>query len=66
MKWQGRRGSRNIEDRRRMSAGKTAGVGGIGALVIVLIGAFMGVDVSSLLNNPPCRAGRSSQGRAVS
>ncbi len=52
MKWQGRRGSRNIEDRRRMGVGKTAGIGGIGALVIVLIGAFMGVDVSSLLNNP--------------
>ncbi len=52
MKWQGRRGSRNIEDRRRMSGGKVAGVGGIGALVIVLIGAFMGVDVSSLLNSP--------------
>lgn len=52
MKWQGRRGSRNIEDRRRMSAGKAAGAGGIGALVIVLIGAFMGVDVRSLLNNP--------------
>ena len=51
MKWQGRRGSRNIEDRRRMSAGKTAGIGGIGALVIVVIGALMGVDVSSLLSN---------------
>ena len=35
-----------------MSGGKVAGVGGIGALVIVLIGAFMGVDVSSLLNSP--------------
>ena len=50
MKWQGRRGSRNIEDRRRLSAGKTAGIGGVGALVIVVIGALMGVDVSSLLS----------------
>ena len=58
MKWQGRRGSRNIEDRRRMSVGKTAGVGGIGALIIVLIGAFMGVDVSSLLNNPAMSGGQ--------
>jgi predicted metalloprotease len=40
-----------------MSAGKTAGIGGIGALVIVLIGAFMGVDVSSLLNNPAMSGG---------
>ena len=62
MKWQGRRGSRNIEDRRRMSVGKTAGVGGIGALVIVLIGAFMGVDVSSLLNNPAMTGGQIQTG----
>jgi len=62
MKWQGRRGSRNIEDRRRMSVGKTAGVGGIGALVIVLIGAFMGVDVSSLLNNPAISGGQIQAG----
>lgn len=59
MKWQGRRGSRNIEDRRRMSRGKTASIGGVGALVIVLIGALMGVDVSSLLNDP--NAGGASQ-----
>ncbi len=52
MKWQGRRGSRNIEDRRRMSAGKTAGVGGVGMLVILVVGALMDVDVSSLLTNP--------------
>ena len=49
MKWQGRRGSRNIEDRRKMGRAKTAGVGGIGALIIIVIGAFMGVDVSSFL-----------------
>lgn len=49
MKWQGRRGSRNIEDRRKMGKAKTAGVGGIGALIIIVIGAFMGVDVSSFL-----------------
>ncbi len=50
MKWQGRRGSKNIEDRRRRSVGKTAGVGGVGALVIIIIGALMGVDVNSLLS----------------
>ena len=49
MKWQGRRGSRNIEDRRKVGKAKTAGVGGIGALIIIVIGAFMGVDVSSFL-----------------
>jgi predicted metalloprotease len=51
MKWQGRRKSRNIEDRRRMSAGKAGGVGGIGLIAVLLIGAFFGVDMSALLDN---------------
>lgn len=55
MKWQGRRGSDNIEDRRSTggmsgrSAG-VAGVGGVGVLVVVLIGAFFGVDLTPLLD----------------
>ncbi|MCK0143690.1 neutral zinc metallopeptidase [Aliiroseovarius sp. F20344] len=48
MKWQGRRGSRNIEDRRRAGAGK-AQVGGLGLLAVLAIGYFMGVDVTPLL-----------------
>jgi predicted metalloprotease len=48
MRWQGRRGSGNIEDRRRM-AGAPA-IGGIGLVIIVLIGLFLGVDVTPLLN----------------
>lgn len=36
MKWQGRRGSSNVEDRRGMSGGKMVG-GGIGGIIIVLI-----------------------------
>ena len=62
MKWQGRRGSRNIEDRRRMTAGKTAGIGGVGALVIVVIGALMGVDVSSFLSNTGAGGATQSDG----
>ncbi|WP_417269911.1 neutral zinc metallopeptidase [Celeribacter sp.] len=55
MKWQGRRGSRNIEDRRGrtggMSRGKAvSGVGGLGLIAIVVIGSLLGVDVTSLLN----------------
>lgn len=65
MKWQGRRGSKNIEDRRRMSAGKTAGIGGVGALVIVVIGALMGVDVSSLLNDPNAGGATQSSGGTI-
>lgn len=49
MKWQGRRGSRNIEDRRRMSGG-TAGIGGVGLLVILAIGYFAGIDVRPILD----------------
>ncbi len=52
MRWQGRRGSRNIEDRRRMGGGRGAaigGVGGLGAVAIVLIGMFLGVDLTPML-----------------
>nr|WP_321509185.1 neutral zinc metallopeptidase [uncultured Celeribacter sp.] len=51
MKWQGRRGSRNIEDRRRRgSTGARAGqIGGVGLLAILAIGYFLGVDVTPLL-----------------
>ncbi len=50
MKWQGRRKSRNIEDRRRTSAGRAGGAGGLGLLAIVVVGYFLGVDVTPLLN----------------
>jgi uncharacterized protein len=48
MRWQGRRGSGNIEDRRRMGGGPA--IGGIGLVVVLLIGLFLGVDVTPLLN----------------
>jgi len=47
MKWQGRRGSKNIEDRR--SAAGTAGIGGVGLLAVLAIGYFMGIDVTPFL-----------------
>lgn len=50
MKWQGRRGSDNIEDRRRMGGGQVLGGGGLGVLAIIVIGYFLGVDVTPLLN----------------
>ncbi|MBC2835359.1 neutral zinc metallopeptidase [Paragemmobacter straminiformis] len=49
MEWRGRRGSGNIEDRRRMGGGGRAGVGGIGVIAVVLIGWFFGVDLTPLL-----------------
>lgn len=52
MRWQGRRGSSNIEDRRRSgpSGAAIGGVGGVGALAIVVIGYFLGVDLTPILN----------------
>jgi hypothetical protein len=49
MEWKGRRQSQNIEDRRRVSGGRAAGVGGAGAIIVVLIAMFLGVDPSQLL-----------------
>lgn len=60
MRWQGRRGSTNIEDRRRSGGGgmgggrgMAVGGGGIGVLAIVLIGAFLGVDLTGMLGGDP-------------
>ncbi|MBT8475174.1 MAG: neutral zinc metallopeptidase [Alphaproteobacteria bacterium] len=50
MKWQGRRGSRNIEDRRRSGGARGAGgVGGVGLIIILVVGYFLGIDVTPLL-----------------
>ena len=49
MQWRGRAGSRNIEDRRQMRGGG-AKIGGIGAVAVVLIAMFLGVDPRLLLD----------------
>ncbi len=48
MQWQGRRGSQNIEDRRRMSTGRAGSIGGVGLIAVLLIGYFLGIDVTPL------------------
>jgi uncharacterized protein len=50
MKYKGRRGSTNVEDRRGMG-GKTLVGGGIGGLIIVLIITFMGGNPDEILND---------------
>lgn len=50
MKWRGRKESRNIEDRRRGGAGRVGQVGGVGLLVLLAAGYFLGVDVSPFVN----------------
>ena len=52
MRWKGRRGSSNIEDRRGGSATRATGGAGIGVLLIVLLGWVFGFDASFLLNQP--------------
>ncbi|PVA10430.1 hypothetical protein DC366_09385 [Pelagivirga sediminicola] len=50
MRLKGLRRSRNIEDRRRSGgAGRGAGIGGVGVLVVLAIGYFAGIDVTPLL-----------------
>lgn len=49
MRWQGRRGSDNIEDRRRISTGGMVGGGGIGLLVVALLVWALGGDPISVL-----------------
>ncbi|MCE5972172.1 neutral zinc metallopeptidase [Sinirhodobacter sp. WL0062] len=53
MKWQGRRGSANIEDRRGSAARGVGRVTGLGAVAILLLGYFLGVDVTPLLDQGP-------------
>jgi predicted metalloprotease len=50
MRWQGRRTSGNVEDRRGMSGGKLAVGGGIGTIVIALIIFLMGGNPGELLD----------------
>ncbi len=52
MKWLGRRGSTNIEDRRGMSTGTKVVGGGVGTLIIALIVWLLGGDPSSLIEQP--------------
>ena len=48
MKWRGRRGSRNIEDRRRTGGG-AGGLSLVGLLIVLGVGYFLGIDVTPLL-----------------
>jgi uncharacterized protein len=49
MRWIGDRESENVEDRRGGGGGLPLGIGGVGAIVVLLVGLFLGVDPSTLL-----------------
>ncbi|MEL6736929.1 MAG: neutral zinc metallopeptidase [Pseudomonadota bacterium] len=68
MKWRGRRGSQNIEDRRRRGGGGGGGgarIGGLGAVVVVLLGLFFGVDTSFLVGQNGPVASSSGSGEVT-
>jgi uncharacterized protein len=50
MRWSGRQGSQNIEDRRGIRVGKAGGIG-IGTIVLALIAVYFGQDPSVVLQN---------------
>jgi uncharacterized protein len=56
MEWRGRRGSKNVIDVRGRGGGgmgrgarRAGGIGGIGAVIVIIIGLFLGVDLTPLL-----------------
>lgn len=49
MKWRGRRGSRNIEDRRGRGSATGGKIGGIGLVVLLVAGYFLGIDVTPFI-----------------
>ena len=56
MRWRDGRQSDNIEDRRGSSiprGAKIGGVGGLGLLVLVVVGMFLGIDPTVLLQSVP-------------
>ena len=54
MRWEGRRESSNIEDRRGSGGGNSGGGKGTGVpgIIILLVGAYYGVDLSGLVGTP--------------
>ncbi|MBO9152847.1 neutral zinc metallopeptidase [Chitinophaga sp. GCM10012297] len=61
MRWQGRRQSGNVEDRRGSSRGGLVAGGGIGAIVIAVIIYFLGGDPSQVLDMQQQQAGPQQQ-----
>ena len=62
MRWQGRRGSSNIEDRRRSPMRSGGGLGIIGILLVLGLGYVFGIDVTPLLQGQGGVASQSQTG----
>jgi predicted metalloprotease len=61
MRWQGRQGSSNVEDRRGVRVGRAGGIG-IGTIVLALIAIYFGQDPSVVLQGVQPSAPTSEQG----
>jgi predicted metalloprotease len=61
MRWQGRQGSSNIEDRRGVRFGRAGGIG-IGSIVLALIAIYFGQDPSVVLQGVQPSAPTSQEG----
>ena len=57
MDWKGREQSQNVEDRRGSSGGGGGRTPGILGIIVVLIGAYYGVDLSGLVGTPSMGTG---------
>ena len=57
MRWQGRRQSQNVEDRRSRAAGGMAMTGGVGSVIVIIIALLMGVNPMALLQQAPVGQG---------
>jgi uncharacterized protein len=64
MRWKGRRQSDNVEDRRGQVP-KGAAVGGLGAIVLVLLVAMLGGDPSQVINQLNTGTGTTSEPREL-
>lgn len=61
MRWQGRRSSSNIEDRRGMRFGRAGGIG-IGTILLALVAMYFGQDPAVVLQNLPQSTPSGEQG----
>ncbi|MDO4998147.1 MAG: neutral zinc metallopeptidase [Neisseria sp.] len=52
MRWQGRNQSSNVEDRRGQGSGGGRKVSGILGIIVLLVGAYYGVDLSGVVGTP--------------
>jgi len=62
MRWQGRRQSDNVEDRRGMPVGRLAVGGGLGTIVLLVVVMLLGGDPQALLQQMQPPAGDSAAG----